>query len=77
METLGNGWLPQRLLLCCALWGLCLASSDYDGEYISLGGNLLLLQVLNAWYLYKTPENSLFHESTWENTLIELCAYSA
>nr|XP_025961695.1 proteinase-activated receptor 4 [Dromaius novaehollandiae] len=30
METLGSGRLSLRLVLCCAFWGLCLASSDYD-----------------------------------------------
>ncbi|KAM6331975.1 proteinase-activated receptor 4 isoform 1-T1 [Alca torda] len=30
METLGKGRLSHRLVLCCAFWGLCLASSDYD-----------------------------------------------
>ncbi|XP_074019985.1 proteinase-activated receptor 4 [Numenius arquata] len=30
METLGRGRLSRRLVLCCAFWGFCLASSDYD-----------------------------------------------
>ncbi|XP_075300243.1 proteinase-activated receptor 4 isoform X2 [Opisthocomus hoazin] len=30
METLGSGRLSHGLVLCCAFWGLCLASPDYD-----------------------------------------------
>ncbi|XP_062452002.1 proteinase-activated receptor 4 [Rhea pennata] len=30
MESLSDGRLSRRLVLCCALWGLCLASPDYD-----------------------------------------------
>nr|XP_013811562.1 PREDICTED: proteinase-activated receptor 4 [Apteryx mantelli mantelli] len=30
MEALGNGQLSHTLVLCCAFWGLCLASPDYD-----------------------------------------------
>lgn len=58
METLGKGRLAHRLVLCCAFWGLCLASSDYDGECVSLGEKLLLLKVLDTSYLFKIPENS-------------------
>lgn len=38
---------------------------------------LLLLKVLDTWYLYKIPENSFFKTITWEHTLIELHAYSS
>lgn len=71
MGTLGN----TRLLLCCALWRLCLAS-DYDGECVPLGVKLLLVKVLGIWDLCKIPENLLFNEFTWENALIELCVGS-
>ncbi|XP_017691858.1 PREDICTED: proteinase-activated receptor 4 [Lepidothrix coronata] len=30
MGNLGNGWMSHRLLLCCAFWGLRVASQDYD-----------------------------------------------
>ncbi|XP_068021050.1 proteinase-activated receptor 4 isoform X2 [Melanerpes formicivorus] len=30
METLRSRRLSQGLVLCCAFWGLCLASADYD-----------------------------------------------
>lgn len=39
MGTLGD----RRLLLCCAFWGLCLAS-DYDGECVPLGANCFLVK---------------------------------
>lgn len=71
MGTLGNRRLPHRLLLCCAFWGLCLAS-DYDGECVPLGAKLLLVKVLGIWDLCKIPENSFFSEFAWEDALIEL-----
>jgi len=76
METLGNGRLSHGLVLCCAFWGLCLASPDYDGECASLHEKLLLLKVLDTQYPCKIPENSFFKAITWQRALIEIRAYS-